>query len=112
MTWNRALQRTLGLLALLTAPLVGQQTWIIDSNNGPGTHFTDIPPAVSAASDGDTLIIRAGGYSGFSTGKALTLLGEGAPRVFATTRPAIEVTGLARAVRWHTVGAPLAGRIP
>jgi hypothetical protein len=61
----------------MAATLAAQgRTWIVDRNNGAGTDFLDIPPAVAAASDGDTLRIRPGVYSPFSTGKALALLGE------------------------------------
>ena len=55
------------------------------------------PPAVAAASAGDTLIIRTGFYSPFSTAKGLTLLGEGAVQVgspFGNGAPAVEVKGL------------------
>jgi hypothetical protein len=51
--------------------------WIVDSANGPGTNFTDLPPAVAAAASGDTIIVRAGAYTGFSVnGKAVTIRGE------------------------------------
>lgn len=61
---------------LAAAPTAQARTWIVDQNNGAGTHFTDIPPAVAAAANGDTLRIRPGVYSPFATGKALALLGE------------------------------------
>lgn len=64
------------IAAAAVAPAQGR-TWIVDQNGGPGTHFTDLPPAVAAAADGDTLVIRSGTYSPFATGKALTLLGQG-----------------------------------
>jgi hypothetical protein len=53
--------------------------WIVDASNGPGTNFTDLPPAVAAAANGDTIIVRAGSYAAFTvTGKALTIRGAGA----------------------------------
>lgn len=90
--------RTLSLFALLATQVAGQQTWIVDARNRPGTNFTDLPPAVAAADDGDKLIIRSGNYSAFSTGKGLTLLGEGSVRVGDPLLggTAIEVSGLAR----------------
>lgn len=65
-------------LPLCVAALV-PTIWIVDAANGPGTNFTDLPPAVAAAQSGDTILIRAGTYSPFSvTGKALTIRGAGA----------------------------------
>src|SRR5262245_55774126 len=70
------------LLAIVLA--VPQTTWIVDANNGPGTNFTDLPPAVTAAASGDTIFVRNSlptylFYSPFSvSGKALTIRGEGA----------------------------------
>ena len=53
--------------------------WIVDSANGPGSSFTDLPAAVVAAASGDTLVVRAGAYTPFVvSGKALTILGAGA----------------------------------
>ena len=53
--------------------------WIVDAANGPGTSFTDLPPAIAAAQSGDTIIVRAGpAYTLFSvSGKALTIRGAG-----------------------------------
>lgn len=54
-------------------------TWIVDAASGPGTHFVDLPAAVAAAQTGDTLLVRAGSYSGFQlVGKSLTIRGAGA----------------------------------
>jgi hypothetical protein len=66
-------------VAALSWTLEGQTTWIVDASNGPGTNFTDLPPAVAAAANGDTIFVRAGNYTAFlSTGKALTIRGAGA----------------------------------
>ena len=60
---------------LLLAPLKSQ-TIFVDTNNDPGTHFTDLPTAVAAVPDGAVLQVRAGSYSGFSvSGKGLSILG-------------------------------------
>jgi hypothetical protein len=85
------------LLLLLLAAIAPAQgrTWIVDASNGPGTHFTDLPPAVAAAADGDVLVVRAGQYAGFRTSKALRVLGaSGATVVAAPGQPALEVNGL------------------
>jgi len=65
------------------ASLLLPTIWIVDAQLGPGAHFADLPAAVAAAANGDTILVRAGTYSGFTVaGKALTILGEGS----ATTR--------------------------
>jgi hypothetical protein len=67
------------LVVALASTLEAQTTWIVDGSNGPGTSFTDLPPAVAAAANGDTIIVRSGTYAPFhSTGKALTIRGDGA----------------------------------
>lgn len=69
----------LELLALL--PTI----WIVDASAGPGTNFTDLPPAIAAAQSGDTILVRSGpiAYSGFTvTGKSLTIRGEGSASVY------------------------------
>ncbi|MEO6597709.1 MAG: hypothetical protein ABIP94_23435 [Planctomycetota bacterium] len=53
--------------------------WIVDATSGPGTHFTDLPPAVAAAQSGDTILVRPGTYTAFDvSGKALTIRGTDA----------------------------------
>ena len=51
---------------------------VVDASNGPGADFTQLAPAIAAASNGDTLLIRPGNYSGSFTidGKSLDLVGE------------------------------------
>jgi hypothetical protein len=57
--------------------------WIVDAANGPGTSFTDLPPAIAAAATGDTILVRAGSYSAFNVaGKALTIRGAGMSSTF------------------------------
>lgn len=84
--------------AVLTAALGAQgNTWIVDINNGAGTHFTSLVTAIASVNDGDTLVVRAGTYRGnIATSKALTILGEGQVDVWATltaelTNPAVVV---------------------
>lgn len=63
-------------LGLLTATGIAQRTWIVDAANGPGTDFTDLPPALTAATAGDRIVIRAGSYTGGATEKPLRLVAE------------------------------------
>src|SRR5262245_50640672 len=68
------------MLALVPTILALVPTiWIVDASNGPGTSFTNLPPAVAAAASGDTILVRDGSYSAFTvSGKALTIRGAGA----------------------------------
>lgn len=64
-------------VALATAaPLAAQITWIVDQALGPGAHFAALQPAVAWARHGDTIVVRAGQYSGQVVAKGLTLVGE------------------------------------
>jgi hypothetical protein len=45
---------------LMTGFLCSQQTWKVSCNGGPGVHFTDLPPAVAAASPGDEILVYYG----------------------------------------------------
>ncbi|MCI0589224.1 MAG: hypothetical protein L0323_20610 [Planctomycetes bacterium] len=70
---------TIGILPLLLL----QNTWVVDDNAGPGVNFTDLPPAVAAAADGDILLVQPGTYSHFTlTGKGLRILGSDASTTF------------------------------
>ena len=63
--------------ALLLAAVAGaQKTWIVDASNGQGTHFTKIQLAINAASAGDNIVVRKGGYSAFSVAKGVKILAE------------------------------------
>lgn len=49
--------------------------------DGSGDHTT-IPPALAAASSGDSIIVHAGTYPGFDIGKnGMALIGEGSQRI-------------------------------
>jgi len=76
--------RTLSLaslsLALLAPAGAAQMTWIVDANNGPGAHFTTLPPAIAASSSGDVILLRyGGGYdaSGAVVTHGLSIIGSG-----------------------------------
>lgn len=88
---QRSVLLALAAVGLLAAPAFTQRTWIVDAAGGPGHHFKDLPPALAAASDGDTILVRRGVYQGGATGKALTILGS--PGV--SLRTPFTVSGLA-----------------
>lgn len=76
----------ISLPSLLLLPAI----WIVDAQMGPGAHFADLPAAINAAANGDTILVRAGSYASFyANGKAVTLRGEGC----ATTRIVGQPTG-------------------
>lgn len=71
--------RTLLLLLGTTSALCAQRTWVVDRANGPGTDFTDLPPAVLAAAPGDVIRVRpAAGqfYEAPIVTKGLTIVGD------------------------------------
>jgi hypothetical protein len=64
-------------LLLLAVALPAQRTIIVDQSHGPGTHYTDLPPAVIVAVHGDTIIVRRGSYRlPAATSQGITILGE------------------------------------
>lgn len=64
-------------LVLLLATSAAAQVYVVDANNGAGTNFTDLPPAVAAVPDGAVLRVRAGTYTPFTLqNKGLRIVGE------------------------------------
>jgi hypothetical protein len=62
-------------IAVLSTIAAGA-TWIVDANNGPGTHFTTIAAAVAAAAPGDVIVVRPAVYSELVTiNKGVTIVG-------------------------------------
>lgn len=68
------------LAALPLCALLPAQTFVVDASNGPGTHFTNLPAAVSAVPSGAVLHVRPGTYAPFTiTNKSLTVVGHPQP---------------------------------
>lgn len=68
---------SLALLALSGLAAAQAQVIVVDAASGPGTDFTDIGPAVAAASDHDTILVRAGAYAPFVvSGKSLVIVAD------------------------------------
>lgn len=101
------------LLAICTSPCVAQ-VFVVDTNNGPGTHFTSIATAVAAVPDGAVLRVRAGLYAGFAIqAKSLAVLGESGVVVRDLFQQPITVSGLTtgqsvtlRHLAWSNVLGP------
>jgi len=83
--------RLLGVMAslLLAPPALAQRTWVVDWQMLPGADFSDIQPAVDAASVGDTIQIRPNNpalpYGDVVITQAVNLSGEGGD--FGVTPP-------------------------
>lgn len=79
------------LVFVAAAPvLAAQSTWIVDARGGG--NFADLPPAVAAAADGDTILVRAApgiAYQPFTTGKALRVVGLGGPLLDTGSAPVL-----------------------
>ena len=46
------------LVPLCVALALPAQTFIVDAASGPGTNFTDLPPAIAAVPDGAIPLVR------------------------------------------------------
>ena len=67
---------------LVAGPMLAAQVFVVDAAGGAGSHFTDLPAAVSAVPNGATLRVRAGDYRGFALyQKGIAIVGEGVVRV-------------------------------
>jgi hypothetical protein len=72
--WARS---TSAALALAAPALAQGQLWVVDDGGGAGVDFTDVQPAVDAAAEGDTILIRPGNYTWVTIdAKSLVLIGE------------------------------------
>jgi hypothetical protein len=73
---------------LLYTSVLASQVFVVDGNNGTGTHFTDLPTAAAMVPDGSTLVVRPGLYAPFTiTGKGLKVVGEPGMVIFASATP-------------------------
>src|SRR5262245_45172512 len=69
------------LLSCASSIAAQGQVLVVDAAGGPGSDFTDVPSAVSAAVDGDVLLVRSGSYlvdelAIALDGKGLTLVAD------------------------------------
>lgn len=88
----------------LISSALAQRTWIVDAANGAGTDFTDLPAAEAAAVPGDTLLVRSGTYSPFTTSKGLTVIGVRGQTVIRWTN-AFEILRVANLPSGQTFAA-------
>lgn len=66
----------LGALVFSLGSLTAQRVFVVAAGGGTGVDFTDVPPAISAANDGDVILVRPGTYSAADiNNKAISLLG-------------------------------------
>lgn len=80
------------------ASLLLPTIWIVDAQMGPGAQFADLPAAIAAAANGDTILVRAGTYTGANlVGKALTIRGAGAAATLLTDAPGAQPNRVANA---------------
>lgn len=72
-------------IALSVAALAQGSVWVVDDTPGPGVDFASIQAAVTAAADGDVILVRDGTYAGFSLGStSLALIADTAATVTVT----------------------------
>jgi len=95
------------LLLATTAALSAQTTWIVNPGGGPGVHFTDLPAAVAAANDGDTIVVQWGpfltGVTGFTTNKGLTIVSD-SQVLLDTMSTAVTISGLPAGRQFRLLG--------
>lgn len=72
-------------IVILTTPPLDAAVHVVDDNGGVGVGFTDIQPAVTAAQDGDMVLVKTGVYGGFTiTDKALVVTADSGQTVTVT----------------------------
>lgn len=81
--------RTSWLILALASGLAAQRTWIVDGAGGAGVDFRDLPPAVSAAAPGDTILIRPYPIAYLATTITKGLRIQGAPGVTIENLPLV-----------------------
>jgi hypothetical protein len=66
---------------VLTAPSLTSGVLVVDDAPGPGVTHTNLSAAITAAADGDTILVRPGLHGiVFIDGKSLTIVADGSPR--------------------------------
>ncbi len=78
---GRGIERTAVLLVAGLGSVVcgpAQSTWVVDLASAPGSQFTQIQPAIDAASAGDLIVVRPGSgfYNGFTSTKGVSIICE------------------------------------
>ena len=77
---NRIIQTVaFAILGLLATPSSCQRTWLVDTLRGVGSDFSDVQPAIDAASAGDLVLVRTGishFYTGFTIRKGVSVMCE------------------------------------
>ena len=64
-------------ICLFAPALHAGDVHVVDDDGGPGVAFTSIQAAIDAASDGDTILVRDGGYPAFDLfGKGLAIVAD------------------------------------
>ncbi|MBL8725028.1 MAG: hypothetical protein JNK49_13340 [Planctomycetes bacterium] len=88
--------RSVPLVFLLSLQTVGYaQAIIVDANNGPGTHYTDLAAAVAAAPEGAMLEVRPGQYNPLQIfGKSLTISFASGAQILTPNSGAVGIEGL------------------
>jgi hypothetical protein len=74
---------SLALCASLASSVLAN-TYIVDANGGG--QFTDIQTAISAAQDGDVILVHPGQYASFTLDKGLVIVGYGGVDTLGTTQ--------------------------
>lgn len=95
---------TLSALVLFTPFPFAGEVHVVDAAAGPGSQYTDIQDAVDAASDGDTVLVRTGGYDAFIvTEKSLVITADSGEFVSAS-RITIQKLSADQSVRMRRIG--------
>jgi len=123
MKWRMKLALSVVVIILTSGPAQGQTTLIVDDggtdctgSSSPGTIYSTIGAAVTAAASGDTIVVCPGTYEEqvVITGKDLTLLGQPGAIIVATSGAVgamVDVSGAAVTVAgFITNGNAGAGR--
>ncbi|MCA8968125.1 MAG: hypothetical protein KDC95_00025 [Planctomycetes bacterium] len=108
-TLMKNLAFVLSIAFVATGALRAQKTWIVDQANGPGTDFTDIQPAVDAASAGDRIRIRGGHYTAPRITKALTVYADFGGAYITTTTNVVVIENIPKGQTCTVAGFILEG---